>query len=259
MSGYKVIENGRVLTIEDGTMPQYYIVNNETDKPPNPSIGDVCRVTGNLKEYSCFIANLWTLTNSPCITRYYNHSGSNDNVMTPTLYNTGTAGTGAPHILYADSGDAAGGSMGSWKVNIVINPATNHFKFTAKLGALTAGVGGTRLTYVGLIDDPTTYYVDPTGVYFRQTDDFQWEAVTNDTAVGIQTSDAGNLVDTDDLTILGMKDQILFFVNGVLVGNHVNNIVATAMYPGFMVLSTDATITTNRLVKIDDISIEVMK
>jgi len=78
--GYNVIENGRTLTIQDGVMPQYFIVQTEADKPPNPSIGDICKVIESTKEYTCFVANLWSLTNSPCKNAYSNHIGSVDAV-----------------------------------------------------------------------------------------------------------------------------------------------------------------------------------
>jgi len=241
-------------------MPQYFVVATEADKPPNPSPGDIVKVLATIKEYTCFVTNLWSLTNSPCKNTYANHIGSADAVATGYTVGTGVSASGSPHNRNLGAGDGVH-NVGSWRFEINISPATEYFIFNAKVGPITNGsVAGNQETVIGLSDNyGWVTNGNRTGCYFYQSYDGTWAIQTYDGFSGAQGSVISNLVDGDDITIVGQKDRLLFFVNGVLIGNHTSYITASLLFPVALCQCEDATVTVSRGLRVDNMSIEVMK
>lgn len=257
---YNVIENGRVLTIQDGTMPQYYIVATEADKPPNPSIGDICKVTATTKEYSCFVSNLWSLTNSPCKEVYHNHTGyANDDIANAYTSGLGASTAVAPHMHHLGSGDGVG-DYGAWVFEIYANPTTEYFTFNAKLGPITNGNEGNRCTAIGISNVYIGGYVTSRpGCLFMHIMDDTWVISTYDGVSGQIYEQITSLVDGDNITIMGQKDRVLYFVNGVLVGNHTQYLPSMTLFPVAVCSVESASGSVQRLQNIDYMGIEVMK
>jgi len=258
--GYKIIQNGQILTISDGTVPQYYVVNTEADKPPNPSPGDIVKVLATTKEYTCFVTNLWSLTNSPCKETYSNHIGTNDAVANSYTNGTAQSGSGAPHVHVLSSGDGIQ-HYGSWMFEIYANPTTQYFIFSAKLGPIVNGNEANRGTAIGMSD--SYVWVDGpknrTGCYFCHGMDDTWSVITYDGSSGALETVIANLADGDDLVILGQINRILYFVNGVLVANHNQYLPSITLFPVAICSVDSAAGTIERQQKIDFMGIEVMK
>lgn len=230
----------------------------DADKTSSPIVGEGYKATDTCKEYTCYTVGIWTLISSPCVEAYYNHRGENDNVMSPFGVG-GVGGTGAPHKFIASSGDGIN-NMRGWQVTIPFNPATAYFKFNAKIHTIVNGVGGNNVrSFIGIFDDPKIFSVGPTGVYFKQNIDNTWLCDVCDTFSGAIEVPITSLVAGDDITIIGQKNRMLFFVNGVLVANIQNYIASVTSTAAFLCQTEDASVTTERELHIDNISIEVMK
>jgi hypothetical protein len=252
------IIDGRITGTTDGHYPQYFIVATEAEKPTNPGLGDICRVTATTKEYSCFVTNLWSLTNSPCKEVYYNHSGGGtDGVNNAYTAGLGASTTVAPHMRHLGAGDGVN-NYGSWVFEIYINSIASHFTWSCKLGPITAGTGGAPQTFLGMADDYTTPVTDKNGVYFLFDYDGLWYAQSVGPG-GVERVQITAPVDGDDLVILGQITRHLFFINGVLVANIANNLDANTLFPVAVCCTPDAAGTAQRLQRVDFMSIEVMK
>jgi len=257
--GYNIIENGRVITVSDGRMPQYFVVNAEADKPANPSPGDIVKVLATTKEYTCFVTNLWSLSNTPCKDSYHNHTGVADTVAQMYSFGTGTNSSGVPHVRVLTCGDGVQHYQ-SWMYEMNVTPSSEYFIWNAKLGTITNGTGGNKETVIGLADSYAYVSIgNRTGCYFLQGYDDTWGVQTYDGSSGAENTLITAPVAGDNLTIVGLKSKILYLVNGVLVATHTNHIASGALFPLVNVETEDATITVERGIKIDYMGIDIFR
>jgi hypothetical protein len=242
------IIDGRITGTTDGHFPQYFVVGTEAEKPTNPGIGDICRVTATGKEYTCYIVNVWALTNSPCVEEYNNHLGTTDNVMSTAVTGAGTATTNAAtHSMDLVAG--AGGTS-TYKGAALLFSGGSTFIFNAKVQnivkgtsfpsneisiGLTNGIGGTAYFHYSVDSDEwSVWTTKPDGTLSERT-------VITDLANG------------DTLTINGKGSKVIYSVNGAIVATHQLYDLSTAtLYP-------ICGLSTSNSISIDFIGLKVMK
>lgn len=206
------IEDGQIVSMQDGHMPNDFVGLNAS-KPTNPGVGDVYKETDTGKEYTCFVANIWSLTNSPVYEEYSNHLGTVDNMMSVWLGGdaTGTGVTDAANHKM-DLSTMTGDNQTYYLSNRSISPSSENFEFNTKISNLVSGEGGTRAYTIGL----EGYHCK---ARFYQEDEGAWQTYTDD-GVNVTLNNILDIVSGDMLSIKNYGSLIMFYVNGVLVATH---------------------------------------
>ncbi len=202
------IEDGQIVSMQDGHMPNDF-VGLDASKPANPGVGDKYAAYDTGKEYTCFISNIWSLSNSPSYSDYSNHLGTIDAMM---LNLAGGVTTGHKRTLTAN----AGTPTSEYRSAIEIDPSISNFEFNCIVLDISEGNGATRYFIIGL---ENYGYAE---MIFRKVGAGSWQTYTNIDSTEI-INNIPAIQNNDHLTIKNYKNAVMFYVNGVLVATHITN------------------------------------
>ncbi|HWQ95917.1 MAG TPA: hypothetical protein VN368_00955 [Candidatus Methylomirabilis sp.] len=254
------IVGGRRISLVDGHMPQYY-VGLDAGKPTNPGVGDKYAAMDTGKDYTCFVANIWSLTGSPAVERYSNHLGITDSIMAATKTgHTTTTVTGHQRNLSTGTGALFSDGMSDYTSNISFSAISSfilNFKVQGIVQGATEGLGGLVMTVLGAIINPGTIEA---GAYFESLDDNSWQAHTStDSGIGSETTIISAPTNGDLLTIIGSGSKRIYLVNGEIVASHTTVDIGSDVYKPTAYVRYTGVVTTASEIAIDYIDFEVLK
>lgn len=250
MTGVVRIASGKILNTASGQTPQLY-VGLDASKP-SPGVGDTYIATDTGKNYTCFVNGIWSLSISPVIEEYSNHLGTIDNMITTAVTGLGTASTDAAnHEMDLSTGIGAGTS--DYRNAVAIDPSLVNFETNYIIKNIVDGIGGNRSFTIGVTDNLGV------GAYFyMHSSDGLW-SVYSSNGISFEQTVITPFSSGDILTIKGMKNIIIYFINGVIVATHKSIVFGGVSCYSRMCLFSSGAVTAARSLSVDYSSWKVLK
>lgn len=223
-----------------------------------PFVGNIYKATDTFIEYGCFTDGTWTAISLPFTEEYSNHSGTEDNMVQIATSGNGTALTNSLlHRMDLSTGVGAEGYSvykGTQRIQTQTKPVFANFK----IPYIVNGVGGNRISYIGLFDSDVE--MNATGFYFLQDSSNNWTA-THGIGTSILDSDSISSISSGTLSILLNKPTATYYVDGEVVSTQTWSYNFDAIYnlrPQVVIRSTNALTTTAREMSICYLSWKVL-
>jgi hypothetical protein len=246
----RTIKSGMDVSIQSGHYPNLYI--GPDASKPTPSVGYLAFCTDTGKTYVCFVAGIWNLISSPVIENYDNHEGNVDNIMVTAVTGSGTAAEDAINHEMDISTGAGIGTARYYSV-VPIQLDIMSFEFNTIVRNLSNGAGGNRSFYIGVSD------MAGIGAYFymHSSNEGVWSVETSNGVESVSTS-ISEIVSGDILTIKGLKNILMYYVNGTIIATHKIVFASELCYPHVKVFGNGA-VSAARSISIDHMGWKVMK